>query len=73
VALSYGGVGKFCGESVSGHERGKVGFDVSLGKSVALSYRSGAKFCGESVSVHERGKFGFDVSYVMLGYFFDYT
>jgi hypothetical protein len=36
VALSYGGVGKFCGESVSGHERGKVGFDVSLGKSVSV-------------------------------------
>jgi hypothetical protein len=55
VALRYGGVGKFCGESVSGHEKGKVGFDVSLGKSVALSYRSVAKFCGESISVHERG------------------
>jgi hypothetical protein len=48
VALSYGGVGKFCGESVSGHERGKFGcarpkaiiFDRHLRKSVALSYRS---------------------------------
>jgi hypothetical protein len=35
VALSYRSVAKFCGESVSVHERGKFGLDVSY---VMLGY-----------------------------------